>query len=206
MLLYRSAFCHFVLVLLLAPGVHGQQPQGLDAAYSTKQLIIAPSITRSIFSADEFGIEAETGSGGGFAIGYGFSERFALLMRLSGAEMRTKAENDAYTLAHLDIVVRGTIGPLSSRWKGLLELMVSGITAENSFPRPDTELNGRMYSIGAGIQFFVIPEIALQAYGTTGIGSFNLYKLGDEEIGLDTINRRFATTRLSLTLVWYALR
>ena len=177
-----------------------------DTVYSTTGVIIYPSLTVSAWGADEFNIDGERGTGGGIGFGYGISNRITLFANLIGGTMRQAETDDSYSLSHVDLGIRGTIGPATSRLKFIAELLVSGVASENAFPKPKVEVEGRMYSIGAGLQYFVYKSLALQVHLTGGKGTINQFKLENEDVELNSIDRNFTTTRLGFSVIWFAMK
>lgn len=173
--------------------------------YSSKGIQIFPSITLSNWSADVLGIDGESGTGGGIGFGYGFSNRVALIVNLIGGTMKQTGTGDQYSLGHIDVGVRGAFGPLTSRWRFIAEILVSGIASENAFPKPKKEVEGRMYSLGAGAQYFVYRSVAIQFHVTAGSGTLNQYKIENEEVEPGTYDTDFETRRVGLSLIWYAM-
>ena len=203
----------FSLVCILSAFFLSQQARLVSAqstfdqsVYQTTGVFIFPSLTVTAWTTDEFDISREYGGGGGIGFGYGITKRFSLFANAIGGTLQREGTEDAYSLAHLDLGARATLGSESSKWKYIFDVMVSGISMENAFPKPEVELEGRIYSLGAGVQYFVKGPIALQAHVTAGAGNFNDFRLDQEEIELNTIDRAFKTSRFSLSIVWFAMQ
>jgi hypothetical protein len=202
----RLTLLAILVILLTGEQTSLGQVSKTNQDYLTTGLFFFPSLTVSSWTADEFDIQGENGTGGGIGIGYGFGQRFSFFINMIGGTLKKGGTEDQYSLAHLDLGARITIGARTSKLKYFVDAMVSGVASENAFPGPEIELDGRMYGAGAGVQYFVLKEIALQAHITTGFGNFNGYKLAGEKVGLETIDRSFRTTRFSVSAVWFALR
>jgi hypothetical protein len=202
----RLVAVSFLSILCFTAANSVAQDFSADTEYSTTGIIVFPSFSISSWEADEFNIDGESGTGGGIGFGFGISNRIALFANLIGGTIHQADTDDTYSLSHADLGIRGTIGPATSRWKFIAELLVSGVRSENAFPKPKVEVEGRMYSLGAGVQYFVYKSLALQIRLTGGRGTFNQFRLENEEVELNTIDRDFATTRVGFSLVWFAMK
>ncbi len=200
-------FCLVLSGLLLVQVKLARAQERTDPAeHLTTGVFIYPSVSLTAWTTDEFNISQENGGGGGIGFGYGITNGFSVFVNATGGTLKQTGTGDTYSLAHLDLGARMTLGSLVSPWKYIFDVTVSGISMENAFPKPEIELEGRMYSLGVGVQNFVKGPIALQAYLTAGWGIFNDYRIDGEEVDLTTIDRSFRTSRFSLSIIWFAMQ
>jgi len=154
--------------------------------------------------------DAEMRRGGalGVAVGYGFSDRLALLLSVDGARVKDPGPLTAddgpgsYDQLTIDIALRATF---LDEHSPLRPYLTSGITGVAESPRPNASgmvESGGGITIGGGLQYFTTPKIALDAGLLFTAGSFtglevdgNKYEYG-AGVG-------FSHSRLQLGITWH---
>lgn len=154
--------------------------------------------------------DAEMRRGGalGVAVGYGFSDRLALVLSADGARVKYPGPVTAdggptgsYDQLTVDIALRASfLGEHSP----LRPYLTSGITGVAESPRPDDTgmvKSGGGITIGGGLQYFTSPKVALDAGLLFTSGSFTGVEVDGEKYEYDE-GLGFSHSRLQLGITW----
>ena len=155
---------------------------------SARGFLLGAHLNASAIQLDEDeGTDAENGIGGGAVLGYGFSERIALFLRLNGAGISGDSENgeDAtLTLASLDLGGRYSFGSTAAALRPYVELGFSGtgLGFETTIGTQTGDLVFAGTSIfgSAGLEYFFTRKAALDVGLTLGKGRFTTVTFEDE--------------------------
>lgn len=177
----------------------------------TSRLFLGVSLNGSSLQFDEDGSEAESGSGLGFHLGWGFTPRFALFTDLAGASMN--AEGAQYGLGHVDIGARYSFARPTTRWVPFLEAAFSGravvqedveVTDQNGNPYlADMALSGNGFTVGGGIQYYIAPTWALSTSLKWTRGEFSTVEF--DNVAVEGLELDATSARFNLGLTWHPL-
>lgn len=155
--------------------------------------------------------DAEMRRGGalGVTVGYGFSDRLALLLSADGARVKypgpviaDAGPTGSYDQLTVDIALRASF--LDER-SPLRPYLTSGITGVAESPRPDATgmvSSGGGITIGGGLQYFTSPRVALDAGLLVTAGSFTGLEVDGKKYEYDEA-LGFSHSRLQLGITWH---
>lgn len=152
---------------------------------------IDPIVDAALTSDGITGGRRVDGLGLALRFGWGFSDRWTLLMDVAVTDLIV-ADTAGYLLSHGDVLMRFTPFTRVGRrgtWAPFLQggLGFRDITAEDASPT-NTRIyvfEGEVLTLGAGVAYFVSPQVSLSAVGMWSTGDFN-----DERIGMVTTHGR----------------
>ena len=161
----------------------------------------------SLYSED---LEDEKHSGGGFSaqLGWGFNRLFTLLVDASGSVM-DQDEDEEFVLVHFDLLGRFNFASPRRAWvpfvEGGLSARVAGqdntvVVGDNGPQQVDLEISGGGLTFGGGVQYYMIPTLALGASVRWTVGEFSTVKFNN--VSIDGFELDATTTRLNLGLTW----
>ena len=150
----------------------------------------------------------QLGEGLGLQAGYGFSRTFSVYTSLDLVKQATsagKTPSGTFGLAHFEIGGRANIPTGSARTTPYVSASVGNraLAARQVTDGDETNdltISGHMFVLGAGIQHFMSPHVALDAgveYATGKLGHFN-----DQGGPYDLQVGSSATTRLRVGVNW----
>ncbi|HEY0024045.1 MAG TPA: outer membrane beta-barrel protein [Longimicrobium sp.] len=147
--------------------------------------------------------DAEVRRGGalGAAVGYGFSDRLALLLSVDRGRVKYPGPLTADD-GPIDIALRASF---LDEHSPLRPYLTSGITGVAESPRPDDTGLVRSASgitIGGGLQYFTTPRVALDAGLLFTAGSFTGCEVEGEKYEYDE-GLGFSHSRLQLGITWH---
>ncbi|HEX8322153.1 outer membrane beta-barrel protein [Longimicrobium sp.] len=157
------------------------------------------------------GQDAEMRRGGalGVAVGYGFSDRLALLLSADGGRVKypgpVMADGGAtgsYDQLTIDIALRASF---LDEHSPLRPYLASGITGVAESPRPDDAgivTSGGGITIGGGLQYFTSSRVAIDAGLLVTAGSFTGFEVDGEKHEYDE-GLGFSHSRLQLGITWH---
>ncbi|HEX6041406.1 outer membrane beta-barrel protein [Longimicrobium sp.] len=159
------------------------------------------------------GTEAETGGGGGLAIGYGFNDRIILYLNVDAAAVEydedvTSAPDDTYDLVHGDLGVRVNFGHTGLKLRPYINAAFTGIAAAETYELVgedvDQIISGGGLTVGGGLQYFFSPKLALDLGLQATQGAFTQVTIDDEdeELGSEDVTA-FTTSRVQLGVSWH---
>ncbi|NNF03915.1 MAG: outer membrane beta-barrel protein [Rhodothermales bacterium] len=122
--------------------------------------------------------EAGSGFGGGFDIGYGFSERFALVLGAHGAEVDNDVTDDGTATAAAGYLAgRVNFGKREGALNGFVQLGGGAGSYEGDVLDTNVTFEGPAGLFGAGVTYFVSPNWML-------MGSLDFYGIEFEEVSV----------------------
>jgi opacity protein-like surface antigen len=148
------------------------------------------------------------GEGLGLLAGYGFNRTLGLFASLDVAKQATSdgtSPSGTFGLAHFEIGARANISTGSARTIPYVSASIGNRALAASIVNDGEETNkltisGHMFALGAGIQHFMSPHLALDAgveYATGKLGHFD-----DDGGPYDMPVNSSATTRLRVGVNW----
>lgn len=153
--------------------------------------------------------EMRRGGALGATVGYGFSDRLALLLSVDGARVKypgpviaDAGPTGSYDQLTVDIALRASF--LDER-SPLRPYLTSGITGVAESPRPDGTgivKSGGGITIGGGLQYFTSPKVAFDAGLLFTAGSFTGVEVDGEKYEYDE-GLGFSHSRLQLGVTWH---
>jgi opacity protein-like surface antigen len=150
----------------------------------------------------------ETGIGGGITAGYNYNERLGLYLTLDGTRIQDDGD-DAVVLAQADLGVRYTFGGTSGALRPYLNAAVSGVALRGEDDDPDTDervdytYSGPAFTVGAGLQYFLSPRLALDGGIQASVGKLNSLRIDGDEVDLGPSEIDITTSRLQIGLAWH---
>ncbi|MBD0319053.1 MAG: outer membrane beta-barrel protein [Gemmatimonadetes bacterium] len=145
-------------------------------------------------------IEAESGAGLNFSIGYGFTPQLGILLTAAGANMNDAG--DGYTLGQADIAGRFSFANPSRAFVPYIELGFAGLSLQDEFEGETLEFQGSGFTGAAGFNYFFSPQAALDLNFRFTKGEFNEFKFGDESES-DDDGVKVNTGRVNLGLSFF---
>lgn len=169
---------------------------------NTEKLFLQAHLNGTGLSVD--GSDAESGSGFGIKIGYGFSPLFTLYAGLDGASMDGVGGTD-YGYGLFDIGGQFNFRSGANALVPYLDVALTGQAAVFDEAGEEVTFSGAGFTFGGGLKYFLSPVIALDASLTATVGSFTTVEYDgvsvSDEDGLDSSGSRF-----SLGVSWYPVR
>ena len=164
----------------------------------------------SLYSED---LQDETHSGGGFSaqLGWGFNRLFTLLTAANGAVM-DQGDNE-FVLVHFDLLGRFSFAGPRRAWvpyvEGGLTARVAGqdnsvVIGDGGPQDVDLEISGGGFTIGGGVDYQVIPALALGANIRWTSGEFSTVKFNN--VSIDGFELDATSTRFNIGLTWRPMR
>lgn len=137
--------------------------------------------------------DAETGSGAGIALGYGLSQLVTLYAEVTGASVDMLALNASYTLAHVDLGARFNFGGRGSRLRPYAQAALTGVGAGLDIAGDAFTITGSGLTVGGGVAFFLLRQLALDAGVKWTFGSFDQaeYRGAKQDIDVSATSSRF---------------
>jgi hypothetical protein len=188
--------CPLLLASLLVPAAAMAQVRSETGGIRLNTHLLGSAI--SVEDADR----SETGIGLGFSIGYGFTPRFLLLVRLDAAPIEP-GDAPAYALGHAELALRYNFADSGGR---LVPFVSAGpalrvMVWEDFMQQGDLALSGSAVSIGGGLSYFFTPSVALESEVSVGLGRFTDGTLGDRALTVEAFSA--TTTRFAAGVSWY---
>jgi hypothetical protein len=168
---------------------------------------IDPLVGAALTSDGITGGRSVNGLGLALRFGWGFSERWALLMDVAVTDL-VVADSAGYFLSHGDVLLRWT--PFTKAapggvWAPFLQggFGFRDVTAEKASPTNTTiyMFEGEVLTLGAGVAYFVSPGISISTAFMWSTGDFN-----DERIGMVTTHGRGVpgtSARIGVGVNWH---
>jgi len=175
---------------------------------NTEKLMLSLALSgTSLYSEN---LQDESHNGGGFSaqLGWGFNRLFTLLVDGSGSVM-DQDKDDRFVLVHFDVLGRFNFagprrawvpfveGGFSGRVAGQDNIVVNGIGGPQEV---DLEISGGGLTFGGGVQYYVVPALALGANVRWTVGEFKTVKFNN--VSVDGVEIDATTTRINLGLTW----
>lgn len=198
---------------LLAFGASGAHAQAIGSAPTGVQIglygVAAPGV--SIKGEDIEGeFETKFGAGAGLQLGYAFTPRWMVFL---GADINKQDSgieglDGDFGLVHVELGGRYTLAAAGKTLPYVLASIGSraiGAEVEMEGQKVDMSLSGVSFNIGAGLEHFFSPKMALGADARLGFGKFGKMKIeGDGEDFDDDIEvDNSMTSRIRVGLSFY---
>jgi hypothetical protein len=193
-----------------APVLKDASPAKADAPTANLRgftIGIDPLVAGTLTSDGITGGRSVNGMGLTLRFGWGFSDRWTLLMDVAVTELAV-ADTAGYFLSHGDVMMRWT--PFTKTapggvWAPFLQggLGFRDVTAEDASPTNTAiyMFEGEVLTLGGGVAYFVSPEISISAAAMWSTGDFN-----DERIGMVTTHGRGVpgtSARIGVGVNWH---
>ncbi len=145
--------------------------------------------------------ERENGYGANIYAGYNFTRNIGLLLSLTGSNINDDETTD-FGVVHADLIGRASF-PGQSPLVPYLELGVAGVAAAYTPDNEDeVELSGVGLTLGAGLNYFFTPRLALDLGVRVTPGEFGTAKIAGREVDAGG-GVGFNTTRVNVGLAFY---
>lgn len=148
--------------------------------YNNKGFFINGSILGAAWTIDDLDIDAESGGGIGFKLGYNFNTNIGLFVSFDGASIKPDDGED-YALGHFDLGVQGTFRTTADRFRPFVRASILGMSVQDD----DLEINGAGFGLGAGALIFLSEKLALDINYTHGWIDISEVKIGSITIDVD---------------------
>lgn len=145
--------------------------------------------------------EAESGSGFGVTVGYGFNRQVAIYGQISGANIDSSDGFGSYGLGHFDIGVRGHFRAPEKTVVPFIQVGLSGRAAALDFFGDRVETNGAGFAFGGGLNAHFTPAVAFTTHVVWSIGNMSNGKVNGVTVPLDSFG--FGTARVHVGVVWF---
>lgn len=127
------------------------------------------------------------GVGGGLRLGYGLNQRFEVFAQYNAKTFAMKNDWDTYRISSLGAGIRVHFGGTLQRLRPYVEGGVAGV---NLLINPvlfngdlvEYRLKGPSLALGAGVNYFLSPNLALHANATGTFGKFNSFQVNSRGI------------------------
>ncbi len=190
--------------LILAGVVHATGAQAQGATKSrTKGFFLGAGLEGASQSVEDS--NTESGAGAGLTLGYGFNKTWALFVNAGGASIDSD-EIGSYTLGHGDLGVRVSFRSGPNQVVPYIVGAVSGRTAKVDFvddlgDSHSADVNGTGFTLGAGLNVFFNPSVALDLHYLYTGGAYDEVKFNNVTIsGLDA---KAQTGRFRIGVNWF---
>lgn len=148
------------------------------------------------------------GSGVGAMVGYGFSPMLTGFLSLDVAKQDVTSEDvqGNFGLVHLEIGARLNLPVRNSKTVPYASVAIGrrGLGAQathDEFDEPHPfSLSGTVFTLGAGVQHFLSPKMAIDAGLALGFGSFSQFDDDGDKYDLDVNGS--TSTRLKVGVTW----
>jgi len=209
----------FVLAVLWSPLLCAQSPAPVqkdaiaesasapDANLRGFTFGIDPLVAGTLTSDGITGGRSVNGLGIALRFGWGFSDRWTLLMDVAVTDL-VVADTAGYFLSHGDLMMRWT--PFTKRapggvWAPFIQggLGFRDVSAEDASPT-NTKIymfEGEVLTLGAGVAYFVSPTLSISTAAMWSTGDFN-----DERVGMVTTHGRGVpgtSARIGVGVNWH---
>ena len=173
-------------------------------ASSTKGIFIGAHLNGSSIKFTDATGDAENGSGLALQLGYGFTPRLALLVDVTGANIRSSSGD--YALAHVDLLARYAWTSTERAFVPFIEGGFSGMGASQdvrttSGSTSTVTISGSGATFGGGAQYYVAPSFAVGVALKWTTGSFTELKVDNQT--QSGYSENATTARFNLGVTWY---
>jgi opacity protein-like surface antigen len=184
---------------------------------NTSGFLFGVGLDASSIKANDADIATGTQSGGGIflQLGYGFTPHFALYTEIAGAGLSdggtSSYPNSTAGVGHLDLGARYHFGSSHSRLRPFLQAGVGvrvvthdNVDYQDQYGDDQTDVltySGGAVTIGAGLQYFFMPTLALHTSAQATAGKFTTVTIGD----ISDRNQDIKATsgRINVGLNWF---
>ena len=147
----------------------------------------------------------ESGGGLGVHLGYGFSEAISVFLRVDVASIRSEDVDDDYAMAHADLGARFSFGRPTSPVRPYLQAALGGRAFSwDTGPEGELQVRGSALSAGAGLEYFLNPDLAIEGGLHVSYGDFSEGRLdGGDWVDFGDEAFSATTTRFDLGVSWH---
>lgn len=198
--------CFLALGLGLTQPLQAQTPaeQEEEVLSDTKGFFLQGHFQGNGLTVEED--DADSGSGLGIKAGYGFTPLFTLYLGIDAAAMEVAdpgtqgvAANE-YTLAYVDLGGRINFRSGPNSFVPYLDGALSGIGAVYDTNGGEAAFSGAGLSLGAGFQYFISPEFALNSGLHLTFGEYNTLEISGQT---ENVSLNVTGARLKIGFSWY---
>jgi len=150
--------------------------------------------------------DTDNGRGFGVKVGYGFTPLITAYLGIDGASMdvgdpgtRSLAANE-YSLVYVDLGGRLNFRSGQNSVVPYLDASLSGIASTYSTSGGDVTFSGSGASVGAGLQYFVSRQFALNGGLDLTFGSYDEVEAGSQT---ESVDLGFTGARIDVAVSWY---
>ena len=130
--------------------------------------------------------EAGSGFGGGFDIGYGFTERFALVLGANGASVDNEfTDDETATAAAGYLAGRINFGKREGALNGFVQIGGGAASYEAEVEDASVSIDGTGGLFGVGATYFVSPNFMLMGTANYYAVQFNSVSVGGISVDVD---------------------
>ena len=195
----RLSLVAAVAVAVIAPLGTSNAQAAIQKSYSSG-FFIGLGAEGDGLTTNQVGAAAESGSGVGLVLGYGFSPQLSLYGQLSGAAM-TSSAGDAYSLTHIDIGARVHFRTGPNIVVPFMQLGLTGRAVSADDGGSTVTSSGGGVSLGGGLNAHFTPAVALSAAVTWTLGDFDTFHVDKRSLPGYGVNA--TTARVHLGLIWF---
>jgi opacity protein-like surface antigen len=142
----------------------------------------------------------ESALGLGLTLGYAFTPRWALLLTADGASYEPDGARSDYTVGHGDLLLRFSFAGIGGALVPLLEAGIGGRQVETRTEVGTFEAGGGTGTLGAGLQYFLSPPLALELGVRGTFGQLEEITWGTHR---QEIDEPVTSLRWRAGIVWY---
>jgi len=153
-----------------------------------------------VFEGDS---DAESGAGGGLALGWGLNRTVTLFVQGSAASIDMAGYNETYTLAHFDVGARFNFRGPQAKALPYLTAALSGRSAGLDVAGDLLTITGVGGSVGGGLAVFLSPSAALDFGVLWTMGSFTEAEYQGMK---ETVDVSATSARVNIGVSWWAGR
>ncbi len=154
--------------------------------------------------------DANSGSGLGVRVGYGFNRLVTGFLHVDGGRIEVPGDEEIvgeWNLAHAELGARFHFANSLRRWVPYVETSIGAraVTVDN--PQVDGQsvdrlsFNGNAFTLGAGLSTFVKPSLAIDVSLKFTGGRFTEVNVGD--ITARTLDVDASSTRFGIGVIWW---
>jgi hypothetical protein len=155
--------------------------------------------------------EQESGGGVGLSLGWGISRRVALFVGgdITEVDINNPDFDGSFFFVMLDLGVRVSFRAPEHKLVPYAVVALTGMAANadvrlTPFTSSEVELTGGGLTLGGGVQYFVIPTLALDAQLLGTGGSFSEIRIGSVSSDIDEVDA--TAGRFTIGITWFPVR
>lgn len=143
---------------------------------------------------------ADSGSGFGVTVGYGFTRMLSLYGQFSAASVDDGDGGD-YGVGHFDIGTRLHFRAPAKTVVPFIQAGFSSRAIQQDFDTDEVKANGFGFAVGGGINAHFNPALAFNAGVVWSIGDVGNFKVNGTSFDLDSVGMN--TARVQVGIVWF---
>lgn len=148
--------------------------------------------------------DAESGTGGGLVLGWGFNNLLTLYLEMAGAELDLLDGSDTYSLVHADLGVRFNILDAGKRWRPYALVGFGARGAGLDIGGDLFTITGTSLNFGGGIAYFFSRKVSADVGIKWNVGTFTEAEYRGNTV---TIDEGAVSSRFSLGVnYWHGYR